>query len=596
VARNDDEFNARDLGTIRDACHELGASIRRPIGPAIGLRCRRRWWRGCAFAPVRACTIVTFRVPIPEALLAGSDLVAGRYRLEKVLGMGGMGYVMSALHVVGPDETIERVAVKFMLPDAMKWASLHRRFVREAEAIGRLRSEHVCRLLDTGRLPDGAPFMVMEHLIGDDLDRLIFDRGPLPVWEAADYGLQVLEAIAEAHSQGIIHRDLKPANVFRAWTADGEAIIKVLDFGVAKAADGLHSTATDTMMGSPSFMAPEQIVSSKRVDERADIYSIGAILYFLLTGRAPYEAEQLPALCLKVMTEDPVPPSAHRPDLPPEVDDIVMTCMAREPTDRFPNAAELAHALLPFAPESSRPLAEAAFRSLGHTPGSWQRPAPTGGGRSAATVAFRRVGSGDGRATALVRFARAATPEERHGRRRRGWLVGGAVVACLALGMSGSLLLVDDWGGDGDLRGAASSGAPPVAGEPGARAPGAETTSVPAAAGAATASVPETSASAESTTVDGASGDDSPAAGDPAESSRAARGDAGEDSVDPAGTPEPVKSRRARRRRGRGAREREPASAPAGSESQKSPAEREPERRPAACDADDPLCAFGTAR
>ena len=217
---------------------------------------------------------VTIHVPIAEALLAGSALVAGRYRLEKVLGMGGMGYVVSATQLEGERETA-RVAIKFMLPDALKSESLHRRFVREAQAIGRLRSEHVCRLLDTGWLPDGAPFMVMEYLSGDDLEKLVAMRGPLPLWETADYALQVIDAIAEAHSQGIIHRDLKPANVFRAWTTDGASLIKVLDFGVAKAADGHHSTATNTVIGSPSFMAPEQIISSKRVDERADIYSIG---------------------------------------------------------------------------------------------------------------------------------------------------------------------------------------------------------------------------------------------------------------------------------------------------------------------------------
>jgi serine/threonine-protein kinase len=495
---------------------------------------------------------VNIHVPIPEALLAGSELVAGRYRLEQVLGMGGMGYVVAATDVA-PEGRSQRVAVKFMLPDAMKSASLHRRFVREVEAIGRLRSEHVCRLLDAGRLPDGAPFMVMEHLVGSDLERLVADRGALPLWEAADYTLQILDAIAEAHGQGIIHRDLKPANVFLAQLDDGAAVIKVLDFGVAKAADGLHSTATDSLMGSPSFMAPEQIVSSKRVDERADIYSIGSILYYLLTGRPPFEAEQLPALCLKVLSEDPIPPTAYRQDLPPEVDDIVLTCMAHDADGRYPNAAELAYAIMGFASDRCRPLAGSAFRALGHTPGSWRPPARSARSRSAVTVvAVKKQRRSDDRVTQVVR-RRPTTGLTASS--RRVWQLGSFAAASLVLGVAVAVIVASGRGGPKEVDSA----------EPVLTAPAAVEPSAPAPEQASLAASPPASAAV--------------VAAKPAEEITSAK------------PVERVTRSKPRRRRARSARSRPvaPSSAP-------KPAQAPGATRPPPCSADDPLCAFGTDR
>jgi serine/threonine protein kinase len=527
---------------------------------------------------------------MPEALLSGSELIAGRYRLEKVLGMGGMGYVVSALEI-GTDRQLRRVAIKFMLPDALKSPTLHRRFVREAEAIGRLRGDHVCRLLETGSLPDGSPFMVMEYLSGEDLDRVVASRGPLPVWETADYALQVIDAIAEAHSQGIIHRDLKPANVFRAWAVDGRALIKVLDFGVAKAADGLQSTGTNTVMGSPSFMAPEQIVSSKRVDERADVYSIGAILYYLLTGQLPFEADQLPALCLMVLNEDPIPPILHRPDLPREIDEIILTCMAREPAHRFPNVADLAYALVPHAPERCRPLATAAARSLNCDPATWRRPPSKPGtttgptrvigqhgangqtdrterselgdltdltesiSQRAPTVNVRR-GSVDGGATteraglASNRPLRAAAGL----RRRPAWLTAAVAAICIALGAIGAVFLANR------LRSEPADVGPALEPEQ-------------------TANQPEPAAPPPA--VDQARPAAAPAAPAPA------LDEAVPDEV--ASTPvEPAESRKpARARRQRASQKSSPSR----------PGEAAPGNpRPPPCAVDDPLCAFGTAR
>jgi eukaryotic-like serine/threonine-protein kinase len=496
---------------------------------------------------------VTLHVPIPEALLAGSALVAGRYRLDRILGMGGMGYVVSGIRIDGSGP-VERVAIKFMLPAAMLSESLHRRFVREAEAIGRLRSEHVCRLLETGTTPEGAPYMVMEYLSGDDLEGLVSRRGPLPVWEAADFGLQVLDAIAEAHSQGIIHRDLKPANVFRAWGADDLPVVKVLDFGVAKAADGMYSTATNTVMGSPAFMAPEQIVSSKRVDERADIYSIGAILYFLLTGKPPFDADQLPALCLKVLSEDPVPPSQLRFDVPAEVDDIVLTCMAREPAHRFPNAAELASALAPFAPDERRPLAEAAARALAWTPGTWLRP-PRIGTLGMSTVRERRPDlSSDLVPTQLVRPPTGDSGERRRSLRRRIGLAALSAIASLGLGFGVAALVARS----------ESPGAPSASRAPVEPAP-VEVEPAPVEVEPAPVEVEPAPVEVEERAAAPSEGEAQP------ELSRS-------------------RQRRAARRRAgsRPAQGREAATDPA------PPAESEPERP--RCELDDPLCAFGTAR
>ena len=553
---------------------------------------------------------VSIHVPIPEALLTGSDLVAGRYRLEKVLGMGGMGYVVSAIQV-GPDGSGPRVAIKFMLPEAMRSQSLHRRFVREVEAIGRLRSEHVCRLLDAGRLPDGAPFMVMEYLAGADLEREIENRGPLPVWEAADYALQVVDAMAEAHSHGIVHRDLKPANVFRAWIGDGSHVIKVLDFGVAKAADGMHSTATNTVMGSPSFMAPEQLVSSKRVDERADIYSIGAVLYFLLTGRAPYDAEQLPALCLKVLNEDPVPPSTHRPDLPREIDDIILTCMAREPVHRYPNVAELAYALLPFAPEHRRALADAAAAALQLVPGGWKSPGrlvSTG----AVTVSVRKPEPpADGYATQLVGFSSGGASAESTPTRRRRWVIGLAAAACLGVGIGASALLLRTDGVPAIPESARAEPAPAQKASPAsARGEASPAAAMPPSEDSArgerpAADVAAAGVAAADVAAAGVAGADVAAPADKATAETEAA-EAQPSSVDASADRETQlqERRKARRQRARArarARRRDAQTAPAPPETATTPddTEREPDDtavKPAPCSVDDPLCAFGTAR
>ena len=205
----------------------------------------------------------------PEGIPPVGELVAGRYAVEDIIGRGGMAVILGARHV----ELGQRVAIKLLRADTPQRAEVYARFLREARACAQMRSEHVVRVFDVGHLTSGQPFMVMEHLTGGDLGRLVQAGGSLPVEDAASYVLQACEAVAEAHAMGIVHRDLKPSNLFLAERADGSPIVKLLDFGISKvtAAEGFELTATDATVGSPLFMSPEQIRGAKAVDHLASL-------------------------------------------------------------------------------------------------------------------------------------------------------------------------------------------------------------------------------------------------------------------------------------------------------------------------------------
>jgi serine/threonine protein kinase len=280
--------------------------------------------------------------------VAIGDVLAGKYKVESILGVGGMGIVVAARHI----QLEQRVALKFLLPQAMQSPEAVERFQREARSAVRLHSEHVAKVTDVGMLDSGAPYMVMEFLDGADLSRVVQATGSISIEESVHFVLQACEAIAEAHSLGIIHRDLKPQNLFVTRRVDGRPLIKVLDFGISKTIDtqsGLSLTRTSSIMGSPLYMSPEQMRSSKNVDVRSDIWALGVILYELLTGRVPFEAEAIPELCLKVVQDPVVPPRSLRAEVPDVLDAIVRKCLEKNPANRFQNVAELASALEPYS-------------------------------------------------------------------------------------------------------------------------------------------------------------------------------------------------------------------------------------------------------
>ena len=299
-----------------------------------------------------------------NAPVAEGDVLAGKYRVERVLGRGGMGVVVAAMHT----QLNQRVAIKLLLPGAT--ADVTERFLREARAAVRLKSEHVARVIDVGELPTGAPYMVMEYLEGHDLQQRVRSGGALPVPEAVEYLLHACEAIAEAHAQGIVHRDLKPANLFVTSAADGSGTVKVLDFGISKISagndedEGMALTKTSTVLGSPLYMSPEQIQSARRADVRSDIWSLGAVLYEMLAGTVPFNAATFSDLVLMVNMREPPALSSVRPDVPPELEAALLRCLEKKPENRFQNVADLAWALVPFGPPYAQVSAERAARTL----------------------------------------------------------------------------------------------------------------------------------------------------------------------------------------------------------------------------------------
>jgi serine/threonine-protein kinase len=301
-------------------------------------------------------------VSIPVAV---GDILAGKYQVERILGSGGMGVVVAARHI----HLDERVAIKFLLPEAAKKPTIVARFLREGRAASKIKSEHVARVYDVGTLEAGLPYIVMEYLEGSDLAAIVKQLGPLPVEEAVEHILQACEALAEAHMAGIIHRDLKPGNLFLTTRADGSPAVKVIDFGISKVAEKLGEeleiTGTLEARGSPLFMSPEQMVSTRDVDQRSDIWSLGIALFHLLTGEYPFQAATMPQICGLVLTAEPRRLLPLRPDAPPELEQVVLCCLQKDPKDRFQSVAELAQALCEFAPPHARISADRAARVVG---------------------------------------------------------------------------------------------------------------------------------------------------------------------------------------------------------------------------------------
>ena len=294
-------------------------------------------------------------------LIREGEILGGKYRVDRVLGSGAMGVVLAARHL-GLDA---RVAIKLLRPHMLEHEDAIARFAREAQAAARILSEHVARVLDVGTLEDGAPYIVMEFLEGIDLQQWVEERGPLPVDQAVDFLLQAGEAVAEAHAMGIVHRDLKPSNLFCANRPNGALCIKVLDFGISKVSatgssgPSMSMTSTATLMGTPLYMSPEQMGSSRGVDARTDIWSLGIILFELLTGKVPFSGESLPEVCLKVTSHSPPPLRRFRTDVPADVEAALMRCLEKDRLNRWATVAELCSAIAPYGLERAVPSAGA---------------------------------------------------------------------------------------------------------------------------------------------------------------------------------------------------------------------------------------------
>jgi len=373
----------------------------------------------------------------PQATgLAVGEMVAGKYRIEGILGTGGMATVFAAWH----EELEQRVALKMLHAGLRTDPTAVKRFMREAKNAARIQSEHVARIIDVGRMEDGERvYIVMEYLEGNDLSRVLRARGALPVAEVVEHLVQACEAIAIAHSMGIIHRDLKPANLFLTRRFDGSTSVKVLDFGIAKAFDVPEAnelTSATTMIGSPLYMAPEQMANARDVDARADIWSLGVIAYRLLTKQLPYQGENVVELAMNVASRPPRPLRDLRPDLSPMLELAVMRCLERDPDLRWSDVGAFVEAIAPYGPPNLHPTVQQSESRMSLPPVSGEheilsRSTPSGRHSRSSTTMTGPVGQPS--ATSLPPPVEPTPP------RRRGVLI--ALVLLIVAGAGTGVFL-----------------------------------------------------------------------------------------------------------------------------------------------------------
>ena len=278
-------------------------------------------------------------------------LIGGKYRIVRLLAHGGMGVVYEAHHAV----VRRRFAIKFLRRDLAERRDILTRFQREAEAAGALENENVAAAVDFGISDDGMPYIVMEYLVGESVGALLEREGCLPARRACDLVTQACRGVEAAHAAGIVHRDLKPHNLFLCRRDDGTDLVKVLDFGVAKLqAIEASNAATDTgtVLGTAAYMSPEQARGEKMVDQRGEVYALGAILYELLSQKKPHPGDSQNAILHHIATQPAVPLDSVQcgPDrLAAELVDVIGQALASDPGARPQTAAALAAALAPFA-------------------------------------------------------------------------------------------------------------------------------------------------------------------------------------------------------------------------------------------------------
>jgi eukaryotic-like serine/threonine-protein kinase len=300
-----------------------------------------------------------------EALVREGEVLAGKYRVERIPGRAGLGVIVQVRHL----ELGQEVTLKFLIPDACAYPEFVQRFIREARAAVKIGGEHVARVTDVGRLESGAPYMVREFLRGPDLSEVLKVRGPLPVAEAVDYIIQAAEGVAEGHALGIVHRNLRMTTLVVTRRSDGSPLVKVFDFAAAEALHvdpfterSVSLVGTSAIMSSLPYLSPEQIRDPHDVDVRADVYALGAILHELLTGQPVYSADNAPSLLASVAADAAAAVRELRPDVPGELDHVVLRCLAKNRAIRYPTVAELVTALAPFGSRESAASVERVQR------------------------------------------------------------------------------------------------------------------------------------------------------------------------------------------------------------------------------------------
>ena len=363
------------------------------------------------------------------------DVILGKYKVRRILGQGGMGSVLEAEN----RGTGGLVALKVLLPSLRDNPDICARFAREARAVTGIKNEHVARVYDVDTADDGTPFLVMEHLEGEDLSKILRRRGALPVDEAVDLLLQACEAVAEAHTLGIVHRDLKPANLFvtKAPSSD-RPVVKVLDFGISKSAslDDASLTAANAILGSPRYMSPEQFASSRKADARSDVWALGVILYELVAGAPPFAGDDFPKLYAAIAHGEVAPLSGRRPEVPAALDQAVALALAKEHDERIPTVEAFAARIAPFGTEA----AQVSYRTIQRLTAPLAPPAAERASASPAKADVTAPGQVTDAAPVPVQSARerAASRAPRWGLAALG--VAAALGATLALLRPGGLL------------------------------------------------------------------------------------------------------------------------------------------------------------
>jgi serine/threonine protein kinase len=362
----------------------------------------------------------------------------GKYRVEEILGQGAMGIVAKCTHL----QLGGSIAIKMLRQEVLSDRDAHERFMREAKAASKLRSEYVARVTDVGTFENDVPYIVMEFLDGLDLDKLLKERGSVQAGWASELMLQAAEALAEAHSINIVHRDVKPSNLFVTWRPDGSAIVKVLDFGISKAPidTDLSLTQTQSLLGTPAYMSPEQMRSARMVDARSDIWSLGTVFYELLENRRPFEADSFSEMCVKVAV-DPPSPMVNAPE---DLQEVVLRCLQKAPEHRYQSMADLGHELIPFCQnqEQARILVERMQRLLRRSGGAAEFETITSSGVRIPRDA-RDLKSGPiARARTPLPMPAATTSEVYEIPRRRKWPLALLAFAVIGAGVAATVTYV----------------------------------------------------------------------------------------------------------------------------------------------------------